>query len=150
MKQYKIYTAGKMGGLSFEKQIEWRLSLERAVHNLMQYKEANVQVCFVHPPLFYRYGENLHKSEREAMQWDINQIRDSAIVVVNLDQIESSVGTCMEMGYIEALNSMSTHHIYVIGIGNSKNHHPWITEIQFRQEPNIDDAARYIVDYLLL
>lgn len=150
MRTYKIYTAGKMGGLSIEQQTQWRLSLEHAVLNLIEEQGLNIQVCFVHPPLYYRYDKNWHQSEREAMQWDINQIRNSDIVVVNLDQIESSVGTCMEMGYIEAINSIGMHHIYVIGIGESDNHHPWISEIQLRQEPSIDKAARYIVDYLLI
>ena len=144
MKTYKIYTAGKMSGLSYSEQINWRLQLENAVRN-----RTDRHVIFTHPPHYYRYGEGLHQTEREAMTWDLNQIRDSDIVVVRLDDIGDSVGTHMELGFIEAINQMGNHHIYVIGVGQPNIEHPWLNEALFRREKTMQDAAEYISTYLL-
>ena len=144
MKTYKIYTAGKMNGLAYDEQMDWRWRLEIAV------RDKSDNVLFVHPPRFYRYGANLHKTEREAMQWDLSQIRDSDIVVVDLSTVDDSIGTHMELGFIEAINQAGGKHIHVIGIGDSNSSHPWIDEVVFRHEDTVADAADYIAGYLLL
>ena len=46
---------------------------------------------------------------------------------------------------------MSDKHIYIIGIGQSKEQlNPWIELSLFRQEDDFENAARYIADYLLI
>ena len=143
MKIRKIYTAGKMGGLSYEDQMDWRWQLEK------QMRAMDADAIFIHPPQYYRYGESLHKTEREAMMWDLSQIRESDIVVVNLNNIADSIGTHMELGFIEALNQTGSKHIYVIGIGQANCNHPWFNEVLHRREDTVNDAANYICTYLL-
>lgn len=144
MKTFKVYTAGKMSGLSYDEQMGWRLELERLVRTISD------NVLFIHPPRYYRYGDGMHKSEREAMVWDLSQIRDSDIVVVNLDNIDDSIGTHMELGFIEAVNQMSAKHIHLIGFGKPSVEHPWLNEVLLRREDTIEKAAAYVSAYLLV
>lgn len=144
MKTFKIYTAGKMSGLSYEDQMGWRLELERLVRTISN------NVLFVHPPHYYRYGDGMHQSEREAMVWDLAQIRDSDIVVVNLENIGQTIGTHMELGFIEAMNQMSTKHLHLIGVGKPDVEHPWLNEVLLRREDTLEQAAAYISAYLLV
>ena len=144
-KIFTIYTAGKMGGLIYEEQMKWRLDLQKAIE---KYTDKNVM--FIHPPKFYQYDENYHKSEREVMDWDINHAVESDIVVVYLPNIEGSIGTHMELGAVYDANRRGNKHIYVIGIGKTECKHPWIDLCLHRQEDNVEDAAEYIVDYLLI
>lgn len=145
IKTFKIYTAGKMGGLGLKDQMKWRADVEYKIKS-----RTDKSIQFIHPPRFYTYGEQLHKSERETMVWDLNQIRDSDIVIVDLSTISDTIGTHIELGFVEAMNQFGNKHIYVIGIGDPNNNHPWIDEIVFRKEDTIEEAADYIVDYLLV
>ena len=51
MRTYKIYTAGKMGGLSYEEQMGWRLELEVELRAKYDYGGRNAR--FIHPPCYY-------------------------------------------------------------------------------------------------
>lgn len=144
MKNFKIYTAGKMSGLSYDDQMDWRRELERRVRTISD------NVVFIHPPHYYRYGVGMHQSEREAMVWNLSQLRDSDIVVVNLENIGSSIETHMELGFIEAMNQMSTKHIHLIGFGKPDVEHPWLNEALLRREDTLEQAAAYISAYLLV
>lgn len=149
---YKIYTAGKMAGLSPYDQMEWRKEIELSVrHAADNYGIPQSEICFIHPPKFYQYGETYFQSEREVKDWDLNQVRNSDIVIVNLDTVETSTGTHYELAMVDAMNSFGNKHIFVIGIGNEgKSIHPWIEETLHRRESDYDDAADYIVNYLLV
>lgn len=144
-KQYKIYTAGKMGGLTLSQQMTWRKKLENEI------RERTAQnVTFIHPPEFYRYDEIWHKSEQEVMQWDLSQIRDSDIVAVDLSTIGDSAGTLMELGFLAAMNQFGPRHVHVIGIGTPNTDHPWIPLSMMRMEQDVSSAADYISNYLLV
>ena len=141
----KIYTAGKMSGLSYGEQMNWRSEFEKALLS-----KASVPVTVVNPPAYYNYLADNHNSEAEVKEWDLNQVRDSGIVVVNLNDIESSIGTHFELGFINAINSFGNKHIYVVGIGSAEKLHPWISLSLFRCEPDVESAADYIANYLLI
>lgn len=145
MERYKIYTSSKMSGVPYDEQLRWRHELENRIKSL-----TDVPLRFVHPPLYYNYGVTLHKSEREIKEWELAQIKESNIVVVNLDGVNDSVGTHYELSYIDAINRSYPNHIFVIGIGDDSNIHPWIKESLFRCESNIESAARFITSYLLI
>lgn len=143
MKTYKIFTAGKMGGLSYDEQIKWRKDFETILRS-----RCNKSLIFVHPPMFYQYGDETN--EREAREWEINQLKDSDIVVVNLTTIADSIGTHIELGIIKAMNEFGYKHIHLIGVGEPNVSHPWIQMGMLRQENTLEDAADYISTYLLL
>lgn len=144
MKTFKIFTSGKMGGLNYGEQMAWRNQLE---NQLKDFSCSNVQ--FVHPPMFYQYSDNI-QDEIEAKEWEINQLKDSDIVVFNLSNISESIGTHIELGIIDAINSSGLKHIYTVGIGKSDTNHPWIKQIIMHVEETVDAAAEYIRTYLLI
>lgn len=139
----KIYTAGKMSGLTLNEQVGWRNEFASLVEDL------GVSVNVVIPPLYYDPGDpDAANIEAEAKEWDLAQIRDSDIVVINLDGIEDSIGTHYELGYINAINSFGNKHIYVVGFGGKKELHPWIKLTLFHWEPNVIGAADFVAKYL--
>lgn len=143
MKTYKIFTAGKMGGLSYDEQMKWRKDFETILRS-----RCDKSLTFVHPPMFYQYGDETN--EREARMWEISQLKDSDIVVVDLTTIADSIGTHIELGIIEAMNEFGYKHIHLIGVGEPNVSHPWIQMGMLRQENTLEDAADYILTYLLL
>lgn len=143
IKTYKIFTAGKMGGLSYAEQIEWRKNFENILN-----ERCDKSLIFIHPPMFYQYGNEMN--EREARMWEINQLKDSDIVVVDLSTIADSIGTHIELGIIEAMNEFGYKHIHLIGVGEPNVNHPWIQMGMLRHENTLEDAAEYITNYLLL
>ena len=149
---YRIYTAGKMAGLSSYDQMEWRKRIEISVRHAADIVGiSQSEIEFIHPPMFYQYGKTNFQSEREVKDWDLNQVRNSDIVIVDLDTVETSTGTHYELGMVDAVNSFGNKHIFVIGIGGeNKVLHPWIEDTLHRREVDYDDAADYIVNYLLV
>lgn len=145
MKAYKIFTAGKMGGLDYEQQMSWRTEVENLITSA-----SDKPITFVHPPMYYQYKENDSDNDIESKIWETNQLKDSDIVVVDLSTIADSIGTHMELGIIEAINSTSNKFIYVVGIGKPNINHPWISQCVFHREDTIKEAADYIVSHLLI
>lgn len=143
MKTYKIYTAGKMGGLSYDEQMKWRKELEDIIRS-----KCDKSLTFVHPPMFYQYDNDA--DEAEAKEWDIAQLMDSDIVVVDLATIADSIGTHIELGIIEAMNRRGDKHIHLVGVGKPNVNHPWIQMGMLRQEDILEDVADFIINYLLL
>ncbi len=138
-----------MGGLPYEKQMMWR----RTIADKFKECEDRFAVKVINPPEYYNpLDEDAYAVEREAMIWDLNQIKECDIVIVNLDGIEDSIGTHCELGYINAVNSFGNKHIYVIGFGNSpvENLHPWIQMNLFHWEPDITSTVDYICSHLLI
>ena len=132
-----------MGGLTYEQQMKWRRLIENEVLN-----RSDKSVTFIHPPQFYQYNSGV--DEREAREWDLNQIKNSDIVVINLSDIADSIGSHMELGLIEGMNEFGYKHIFVVGIGEPNTDHPWIELSLSKKVSTIQEAADYIVNYLLL
>lgn len=145
MEPKRIYTAGRMKGISLEEQMEWRIRLKDEL-------EINWEKKFVYimPPTFYNYAQKVHKTEREVKEWELSQLAKCDVMVVNLDDIEKSIGTITELATAVAVNNLTDRHIYIIGIGENKDLHPWISDSIFRFEPDVESAAEYISDYLLI
>ena len=141
----KLYTAGKMSGIPFEDQMKWRSEFEYTLR-----KFTDEPLSFIHPPMYYNYEHLNHKTEAEIKEWELNKIRECDIVVVDLNDINTTVGTHIELGFINAVNMLGGKHIYVVGIGDTKDIHPWIDLSLLRCEPDIESACRYITEYLLV
>ena len=145
MKTYKIFTAGKMGELPYDQQLAWRWEIEDMI------REATLaSVVFVHPPMFYQYNKKDPENDIESMNWEINQLIDSDIVIVDLRTISGSIGTHMELGVIAAVNKVLPKNIYVVGFGKPDIENPWIENGVFHSEETAADAVDYIVNNLLI
>lgn len=140
----KIFTSGKMSGLSLSEQIEWR---NEAEHYLTAFSDEHPR--FIHPPSFYNYTNDKSKCEREIKDFDLNQIRGCDILLVNLKDVETSVGTMMELQFADSMNRLGNKYIWIIGFGDNKGIHPWINLCLHRHEDNLEDACRYIAEFLL-
>ena len=149
MERYEIYTAGAMEAYDgTDKASEWREKTER-------YFEDNFRNVFIVNPVdFYSYGSNLHKTESEIFRYDLFRLKKAHVVLVNLDSIRKSIGTCIEV--YEAYKS----GIPVIGfIGDEldkeeliKKIHPWIHECITRTETGTyarEKAIAHIENYYL-
>lgn len=145
MKTYKIFTAGKMGGLGYNEQMNWRKEIEKLITSI-----SDKAISFIHPPLYYQYKENDIENDVEAKTWEINQLKDSDIVIVDLSTIADSIGTHIELGIVDTINSTSNRFIYIVGIGKPNINHPWISQILFHREDTLEEAADYISSYLLI
>ncbi len=145
MKNYKIFTSGKMSGYSRDDQMYWSLGLEDTIREM-----TDKRVTFIHPPEFYETDNCSDSMEKEAREWEINQLKDSDIVVMNLGNIENSVSTLIELGILTAINNFCEKHIFVVGIGNANINHPWIKLGVNHIESTINEAADYIINYLLV
>lgn len=56
-------------------------------------------ITIVSPTDFYEIGKNYHQSETEVMRFDLRMVRESDIVLVNLRDLHSSLGTSDEILY---------------------------------------------------
>ena len=143
MKEYTIYTCGKMSGLSLDEQMGWRVRFEKA----MRSASPRSSIRFVHPPFFYNYEDDAYYSQEEVKRWELGTLRDKCdIVVVNLDGINESVGSHYELAVIDTLPKF----VPVIGIGDPDGVHPWILDSILRIEDDCYAAADYIAAYCIL
>lgn len=92
-----IYLAGAMSCYyntdkhNYPKQ--WRENVKELV------KEFYDGITVISPTDYYEIGENYHKSESETMRFDLRKIRESDVVLVNLKDLHTSLGTSDEIFY---------------------------------------------------
>lgn len=142
MKNFKIYLSGAMSGVSWEVQTKWRRQIKDAIKfGDYNYKKS---VEFFDPTQFYNFEEKYQKSEREVMEFDLYNLRNSDLVIVNLDNGgDKSIGTSMELALAKELR------IPVIAFGGSEETHPWILETCSRMCNDIREAVSHVVDFYL-
>lgn len=148
METVHIYLAGAMAGVPLEDQLIWRDRFRDSV--LHSELEPIKKPVFFSPPEYYSpetVPYNCEPHEREAMEFDLYNLRKSDLVVVNLDR--DSIGTAME------LMLAKEYRIPVVaffGI-NEKMHtppmHPWIRECCTRLCHSMDHAVDYVVEFFL-
>lgn len=135
---FKIYEAGKMTGISFEESDCWR----KEVKDYFYEHEYFQNVIVINPNDYYNFNEILHKTEKEIIRFDLNKVRTSNLILVNLDG--DSIGTSMEL--------MTAHdlHIPIIGFSiDSTSIHPWIEYVCDRICDSMEEAIEYIEKYYL-
>ncbi len=87
-----IYTAGAMEAYAnTDKAEKWR----NGVKEFFNKYSDNFKI--INPTDYYSYGNNYHKSDIEVFKFDLRKVKNSDIVLVNLDDIRKSIGTCIEV-----------------------------------------------------
>lgn len=140
MEIVKIYLSGGMGNLSFEEQSKWRQQIQDAIK--FNY-ECEKKPIFFNPVQYFNFEEKRHESELEIMNFDLNALRKSDLIVVNFNN-PSSIGTAMEMmlGY--------EMRIPILGLNkDNKEIHPWLECCCDRIFDNMKDLVKYTVDFYL-
>lgn len=130
-----------MGNLSFEEQSKWR----QQITNEILYGDHHYEkkVSFFNPVNYFNFEEVQHKSEREVVEFDLNGLRNSDLVVVNFND-PSSLGTCAELAIAYEMK------IPVVGINkDGKELHPWLECFCNRMCTSLREAAEYVVEFYL-
>lgn len=141
MDSVKIYLSGGMTGLSYDDSIKWRNKIKDAI-KFGDYNLGKTPIFF-NPPEFYSPEHNYHKSQREAMEFDLYELRNSNVVIVNFNA-PNSIGTAME------LMLAKEYHIPVIGINkDGYDLHPWLLECCTRICDSMAECVEYIAEYFL-
>lgn len=141
MEKVKIYLSGSMSGISFEEQSKWRESFKNAIlYGDYDYEKKPI---FFNPVNYYNFEEKRYKSEKEIMEFDLNALRNSDLIIVNHNN-PSSIGTAMELMLAYELR------IPIIGINKDKKVlHPWLNECCSRMCDDIREAVDYTVEFFL-
>lgn len=141
MKQMSMYLAGGMSGLSFEDQIKWRNQIRDAI--LYGGYDYDMPIYVFNPLNFYNLEDNHHKTEKEAMDFDLNRLRNSDLVVVNFNA-PKSIGTAMELAVAYE------NRIPVVGLNeNNIDLHPWLIECCTRVCDDMYELVEHVVEFYL-
>ena len=138
-----IYLAGAMGcyGAFAEYPKKWRDDVKE------YFKKYSDNFTCISPTDYFEIGANYHQSEKEVMRFDMRKVRESDIVLVNLKDLNLSLGTSDEILYA------FIRGIPVIGFseeGNESDIHAWkieqIDRIEYGKD-SMQKAMEYIRNY---
>lgn len=141
MESLKIYLSGGMSDLTLEQQLKWRKQVENAVfYGDYDYKKKPI---FFNPVNFYNFEEVRYKSEKEVMEYDLYNLRNSDLVIVNFND-PKSIGTACE------LILAKEYHIPVIGLNkDGVVLHSWLSECCTRICDNMSELVEHVVEFYL-
>jgi len=141
METCRIYLSGGMGSLDFEQQSKWRKQIINAI--LFGDYNWEKKPIFFNPVDYYNFTDIKYKSEREVIEFDLNALRHSDLVIVNFND-PNSLGTCAELAIAYEMR------IPIIGINKDKHElHPWLVEFTTRMCDDIREAVSHVVDFYL-
>lgn len=132
-----VYLAGKMTGLPDKEIHEWRNDAKKCF-NYLEVNTIDPSILFDDESL---YG---HESEREVMRYELRAVRKSAVVLVNMKNINTSVGTIMELA--TAFESNVPIIGFYDGHFNPDKVHPWIMEVVERVFDKVADDEEVILN----
>ncbi len=140
MKNFIIFLSGKCKGLSKEEQNKWRYYIRE---QLEQNNDSKCKVTVINPNEYFNYFENLHKTNKQIKRYFISMIDKSDLIIVNLNNSDSSVGTGQELQHAVDKN------IPIIGFG-TENIYEWESEndcdVVFE---TIEECVKYVRDYYI-
>ena len=142
METVNIYLSGGMGNKPFEEQVGWRNEL---IEKIKQYTDdfgKGFNYSFFNPPYYYSPVTENHKSEKEAMEFDLYKLRKADVVVVNFN-VPKSIGTAMELMLAKEYN------IPIIAFNYSDDIHPWLKTCCTRICESLDEVVNHISNFYL-
>lgn len=140
METVKIYLSGGMSTLNFEEQSKWRQQIIDAINYNYDCEKKPI---FFNPVNYFNFEEVKYKNQREAMEFDLNALRNSDLVIVNFNDPES-LGTCAELAIAYEMR------LPIIGINkDDKVLHPWLCEFCMRMCSSLKEAVEYVVEFYL-
>lgn len=140
-----IYLAGKMSGLCKNDYCVWRSELTNALMIKSCLLDSSIQV--INPSDYFDFDNMDRHLEKEVMQFDLNMVRQSDIVIVNVNGVSSSIGTAIELYEANLLN------IPVIAYTEGDvvdDIHPWIENCFSTVQMNKDELVDYIRDFYMV
>lgn len=142
-----IYLAGRMSGLSKKEYNAWRNTLKKKLERSSKYCGSKIQV--INPADYFDFDNVNEHTEKEVMQFDLNMVHNSDIVIANVNGISESIGTAIEVYEANRLNIPVIGYSNIHGIFDEI--HPWIkecltTKLMFRA----DDVVQYVKDFYMV
>lgn len=146
---YKVYLAGIIGNSTYKEATEWREYVCKQCKALygtnvyckspMRFKEH----LDTSETLDFTYNNQLLCDPKSIVTRDLNDVRNSDLVLVKLDTDIISIGTSIEIGVAAELR------IPIIGVfsadkNNIYNKHPFIQELVNFKTTNLDTAITLI------
>lgn len=134
-----------MSGMTFEQMNEWREETTRVLEHMASFYDCIIKV--VNPVDYYNFESKRYQNQKEVMQFDLNHVKSSDIVIVNLDGLNSSIGSAIE------LYECYKRDVPVIAFGEKELYeglHPWIKECITRVEDNCEMVATYICEFYMM
>ena len=144
LKHLQIYLAGKMSGLSYEQMNQWRIDFDKYIKTIVD--DYKIELDCVNPVNYFNFEEMKYQSHEEIMKFDLAKVKSSDIIVVNLNGLNTSIGTCIEL--YEAYKK----EIPILGIGSDEvfnNLYPWLKVFITRYDNNYIETIRYIRDFYM-
>lgn len=130
-----------MSGLNFEEQTKWRRQIRDAI--LFGDYDYSKKPIFFDPTQYYNFEEIKYKSESEIMEFDLYNLRNSNLIVVNFNN-PNSIGTAMELMLAKELR------IPILGLNKDKKElHPWLECSCNRICDDLRELASHIVEFYL-
>lgn len=139
-----IYLAGKMSGLSDSEMRQWRNLLKSELEKYSNM--ANYKTNVVSPCDYFNFNEQRYQNEQEIMKFDLSLVKNSDIVIVNTNGLNSSIGSIIEV--YEAWKN----DIPVIAYdenGDYKTIHSWLKCCITRADSCVIDICEYIKDFYM-
>ena len=143
MRNYQIYMAGGMGKFGkdkFDTGNNWRKYCKYTLENF----DSNKKVTAINPNDYYNFvDEPRYKSEKEVMEFDLNKVRESDLVIINFNDMYS-------LGSMAELAIAYERRIPVIGLDiDNQLLHPWQIEMCTRIFNDVDEMLDYVEDFYL-
>jgi nucleoside 2-deoxyribosyltransferase len=130
-----------MGSLDLEEQSKWRKQVINAI--LFGDYHWEKKPIFFNPVDYYNFTDVKYKSDREVVEFDLNALRHSDLVIVNFND-PKSLGTCAELAIAYEMR------IPIIGINKGNVElHPWLVEFTTRMCDDIREAVSHVVEFYL-
>ena len=148
MEVYKIYLAGGMGNFGdkdFDKSNSWRLHCKSELNSFAHNFYTNYSLKIINPNDYYNFKDSpaRYKTQREVMEYDLNHVRTSNLIIVNFNDVYS-LGTMAELAIAYELK------IPIIGLNKDDLElHPWQIEMTNRIFNDLDKLLDYIEQYYL-
>lgn len=129
-----------MENLNFEEQSKWRQQVQNAIK--FNY-DCEKKPIFFNPVDYFNFEEVKYKSQREVMEFDLNGLRHSDLVIVNFNN-PSSLGTCAELAIAYEMK------IPIVGINKDDQElYPWLECFCNRICGSLKEAVEYVVEFYL-
>lgn len=135
----KIYLAGAMSGIDWNEANEWRDDFIEYYYN----QELSTELEIFNPCNYVSCTEDengMSESDNEDMLFDLYNLRNSDIMVVNWDN--DSIGTSIEIGVAKENNIPIL--VYCTDIERLQKMHPWVKNSALRVFTNLYDMLRYL------
>lgn len=139
-----VYLAGAMSNVSYDKQVKWRDVVKQELTKTA--KVSGYEVKVISPVDYYNFENEIHQTEKEVMDFDLNKVRQSDMIVVNTTELNSSIGTAIEL-YEASLNNIPVIAYDEYGIKDLI--HPWLQCCVSRTETHIVGLCEYIRDFYM-